>query len=41
MATANNANTKCIKEPSKFSKGKIFDWLNFLVMQKQILDNAA
>ena len=41
MADANNVTTKGIKAPSKFSKGKILDLQNYLVMQKQILDNAA
>ena len=41
MAYANNVTTKGIKAPSKFSKGKILDLQNYLVMQKQILDNAA
>ena len=41
MADANNVNAKGIKAPSKFSKEKILDLQNYLVMQKQILDNAA
>jgi hypothetical protein len=41
MADANNVTTKGIKAPSKLSKSKILDLQNYLVMQKQILDNAA
>lgn len=41
MAKANNVNAKDIKAPRKFSKGKILDLQNYLVMQKQILDNIA
>ena len=41
MAEANNVNAKDIKAPRKFSKGKIIDLQNYLVMQKQILDNVA
>ena len=41
MADANNVTTKSIKAPSKLSKSKILDLQNYLVMQKQILDNAA
>ena len=41
MAEANNVNAKDIKAPRKFSKGKILDLQNYLVMQKQILDNVA
>ena len=41
MADANNVTTKGIKAPSKLSKSKILDLQNYLVTQKQILDNAA
>ena len=41
MADANNVTTKGIKAPSKLSKSKILDLQNYLVMQKQILENAA
>ena len=41
MADANNVNTEEIKAPSNLSKGKILDLRNYLVMQKQIFDNAA
>ena len=41
MADANNVTTKGIKAPSKLSKSKMLDLQNYLVMQKQILDNAA
>lgn len=41
MAQVNKVNTSSIKAPSKFSKNKIFDLQDYLVIQKQIFDNAA